>query len=56
MNMNKITYPKLRIGNGYDTDYEDDDWWWDMQSVIDFSENLYYNICNTAVIQVTQNH
>ena len=26
------SFPKFRIGNGYDTEYEDEDWFWVSQN------------------------
>ena len=33
--------PIFRIGNGYDTEYEDEDWFWDMQSYV----TIWGDIC-----------
>ena len=43
--------PQFRIGNGYDTDDLEEDWFWDMQLQQDIWGNLCYNIRNTDGIQ-----
>ena len=53
MMTNKGT-PRFRIGNGYDTGYDDDDWFWDMQSQQAFLRIMCYDICNTTVIQISK--
>ena len=43
--------PQFRIGNGYDTDDLEEDWFWDMQLQQDIWGNVCYNVRNTDEIQ-----
>ena len=46
-----MSYPKLRIGNVYDTEDLEEDWFWDMQLQQDIWGNVCYNVRNTDEIQ-----
>ena len=43
--------PQFRIGNGYDNDDLEEDWFWDMQLQQDIWGNVCYNVRNTDEIQ-----
>ncbi len=47
--------PQFRIGNGYDNDDLEEDWFWDMQLQQDIWRNVWYNETNTPVIQIHKN-
>ena len=47
--------PQFRIGNGYDNDDLEEDWFWDMQLQQDIWRNVCYNKTNTPVIQIHKN-